>query len=414
MGMGICAENAFAIVSMIIFDIIPLAQLLAQTNLDLSGAVIPVLVREKAKASMKLISVLARLLGFTLIRQDSFIATNMKLAAAEKARGDAYNSSVHGVQTIQTWFQIISEDSMTFPSNVRYSAIEATMARLNEAFEPVGFAFNLTGVTRVIDKELKNWSDSDSTPLARGHRRGDYTTLNVFVVQDIPTTSEDLIAGVCHLPRHDSTALKEDCCVLTAWSLPKERFQTGPHGGRVGNTVFHEVGHWLGLRHTFTEGAGVNCDNADDMYTSDGVADTPIHLRQPLLGFEHDCGGEQPNTCPKLPGKDPWRNYMNYVSDECKSEFTPGQMARMHSWWAVRQDVARRYAQSEATSAWPASLTWTTVLLQRQRDLDVTQHTLNIASSATPPIPELLGTPPASGGPAFDVAKFQSRYKTVR
>ena len=39
----------------------------------------------------------------------------------------------------------------------------------------------------------------------------------------------------------------QDGCVMHPWTFPN-----GPYGGyNLGNTVVHEVGHWMGLLHTF-------------------------------------------------------------------------------------------------------------------------------------------------------------------
>lgn len=87
----------------------------------------------------------------------------------------------------------------------------------------------------------------------------------------------------------------------------------------LGNTMVHELGHVLGLLHTFhTE----SCLGEGDL-----VQDTPTE-RGAFQGRSlDDC--EAPDSCPLLPGRDSVQNYMNYSPDPCMTEFTPGQTQRM-------------------------------------------------------------------------------------
>jgi hypothetical protein len=51
------------------------------------------------------------------------------------------------------------------------------------------------------------------------------------------------------------------------------------------------------------------------------VDDTPYHIEP----YDDACD-EHRDTCTALPGNDPVHNYMNYGLDNCRTEFTPGQM----------------------------------------------------------------------------------------
>lgn len=83
----------------------------------------------------------------------------------------------------------------------------------------------------------------------------------------------------------------------------------------MGRTLTHEMGHFLGLLHTF--GPAASCDY------SDYCEDTP-----PTIFATHGCPLEKPLSCDGRPVM--IENYMDYSSDRCMNIFTRDQVARMH------------------------------------------------------------------------------------
>jgi len=83
----------------------------------------------------------------------------------------------------------------------------------------------------------------------------------------------------------------------------------------AGDTATHEVGHYLGLDHTFRNGCSVNNDYVDD---------TPQENDGNNI---YSCNNT--DTCPNDPGMDPVHNYMTYTDDACLNQFSNGQGERM-------------------------------------------------------------------------------------
>jgi len=104
--------------------------------------------------------------------------------------------------------------------------------------------------------------------------------------------------------------------VVLLWSSVGDNAPVGAPYDQ-GRTATHEVGHYLGLWHTFDNG----CGSSSNCYSSgDAICDTN-RQSQPTYG----CPGN-PSSCSST---DPFRNYMDYTNDICMWEFTPEQVNRM-------------------------------------------------------------------------------------
>jgi hypothetical protein len=107
---------------------------------------------------------------------------------------------------------------------------------------------------------------------------------------------------------------REDGVVLLHTSVGRN----APQGGIYdqGRTATHEVGHYLGLFHTFQGGCGTGY-SAGDL-----LSDTP-----PQSQPQFDCPtGSAANSCG---GTADVHNYMNYTQDTCMFRFTTEQINRM-------------------------------------------------------------------------------------
>ena len=134
---------------------------------------------------------------------------------------------------------------------------------------------------------------------------GDATHLNIYTVG--PNFQ---LLGFATFPVDFQHSPKLDGVVVLNGSLPGGDADFGP--GAVyneGDTVTHEVGHWLNLYHTFQGGCGP---------LNDLVTDTPRQLDGPNV---FKCN-QALDTCKKDLGRDPVHNFMNYTDDPCMDLFT--------------------------------------------------------------------------------------------
>lgn len=138
------------------------------------------------------------------------------------------------------------------------------------------------------------------------HQVNPETTLNFY------TTNGGGLLGWATFPWDLEGDPKLDGVVLVYTSLP----QVGSPPYNLGQTATHEVGHWLGLFHTFQGGCSATGDHVGDTVPHGGP-----NYGKPTVGQRHNACN--PND------EAPVQNYMNYVDDEWMDRFSDGQVTRM-------------------------------------------------------------------------------------
>lgn len=245
-------------------------------------------------------------------REDRFLADmrakGLRLDSSGRARSSAGTTGrAFAATTIPVHMHVITDGSR---GRLTSTQVSNQVAVLNAAYGGSGFTFTLAS-TDYTDN--RSWYDGlrqgsrAERQMKSSLRQGGTGALNIYTAK----LSSGLLGWATFPQRTTST---QDGVVVLDGSVPGGT--AAPYN--LGDTGTHEVGHWLGLYHTFQSG----CADGDQ------VADTPAEA-QPASGCPTGA-----DTC-EAPGLDPIRNYMDYSDDACMDQFTPQQVTRMQNQWAT-------------------------------------------------------------------------------
>ena len=209
---------------------------------------------------------------------------------------------------ISVYVHVINKGTGVANGDVPAGDITAQINVLNAAYASTGWSFNLVATDRTTNATWFNKCDATATEkaLKKALRKGTAADLNLYTCN--PGGG---LLGWATFPSSYTSAPSMDGVVILFSSFPNG--SAAPYN--LGDTATHEIGHWMGLYHTFQGGCTA---------TGDSVSDTPA---ESSAAFGCPVGRD---TC-SAAGVDPITNFMDYSDDSCMNQFTAGQDARMDS-----------------------------------------------------------------------------------
>ncbi len=206
-------------------------------------------------------------------------------------------------ERVRSQIDILNEDFLALPGTNGQDGTDIQIEFFLATTDPDGNP--TTGITRTVNN---TWFDDDGD-YYRELAWDPHRYMNIYT-----NSPRGALGYVPFLPQDGNVGGKSDRVVILH-SVFGRNAPEAPYD--QGRTATHEVGHYLGLWHTFDGG----CHNEGQCFTrGDTICDTNTQ-REP----NYDCP-RNPVSCST---PDPYTNYMDYTDDLCMTEFTAQQARRI-------------------------------------------------------------------------------------
>ncbi|AKJ07684.1 pregnancy-associated plasma protein-A [Archangium gephyra] len=210
----------------------------------------------------------------------------------------------NGSVNFKVYWHVINNGTGLANGDIPQTQIDNSIAVLNAAYRNTPFTFTLASVDRTTNSTWYTCAGGGcESKMKSALRKGGAGDLNVYS----NNMGRGLLGWATFPSSYASSPLMDGVVILYS-SVPGGT--AAPYN--EGDTLTHEVGHWVGLYHTFQGG----CVDPGDY-----VSDTPAES-----GAAYGCPTGR-NTCAAT-GLDPITNFMDYTDDACMNTFSAGQADR--------------------------------------------------------------------------------------